>query len=171
LTHTYGPSGVFCWIATTVHTSAVHVMTLIYYLLTWMIILCNCVFVVRLIFLLRKELQNEKDLADKYTNKLKWYPLIQIISYLPATVNRVYGIISDEESFTLMLIQIIFDSLTGLAFSLVYGFNSNVRNALGNFIGALCCKKKQRGSVMSEGESIETTNRRSLTSLDESVLP
>lgn len=157
----------FCWIATEVHSDSIKLMTILYYSITWLIIVLNCFFVVKVLTLLRKELQNEKELMDKYSSKLRLYPMVQIISFIPATVNRIYGMATGESSFGLLLVQCIFDSLTGLMFSIVYGYNASVRNALGDCIRTLCCKKGQRGSVMS---NTQNNRSRSLTFIDDTLV-
>jgi hypothetical protein len=141
-TQTYGPSGVFCWIATQANTPGTKSLTIIYYIFTWSIILLNSFFVIKLILQLRDELKCEKELVDKYTRKLRLYPLVQIVSYIPCTINRIYNLSSGGDNFYLMMSQIILDSLTGLMFSFVYGFNASVKKNLSECCTLLCCKKK-----------------------------
>ncbi len=177
-TKTYGPSGMFCWIATEMmlNSPGVKTLTIVYYSITWMTILLNCIFVIKVILLLREELKNEQELIDKYTSKLRWYPIIQIISYIPATVNRIYGLSTGRENFWLMLFQNTFDSLTGVMFALVYGLNASVKNTVRDSLRGLCGRKvKQRKESTISDDRNENTltdipNRlsKSLTFLDES---
>jgi len=103
----------------------------------------NCYYVLGVILILRRELKSEEELVRKYTNRLKWYPLVQVISFLPATINRVYNLATNEENFALLLIQGIFDSGTGLMFALVFGFNSTVRKSFLDCIDLFCCRKRK----------------------------
>jgi hypothetical protein len=130
---------------------------------------------VKVIFLLKDELKNETDLVNKYTSKLRMYPIVQIVSYIPATVNKIYNLTTGNSNFTLMLIQGIFDSLTGLMFALVYGFNSSVRASLCECFRAIFCRNSDNRSDnrSSNGINISFQNKertRSLTYMDDTIL-
>lgn len=102
---------------------------------------------------MKNELQNEHELIYKYTSKLRLYPIVQIISFIPATINRFHNLGSNDQNFTLTLLQCIFDSLTGLMFAFVYGFTNTVRNSIGECFQNIFCKKKiQQALSMSESE-------------------
>jgi hypothetical protein len=125
---------------------------------------------------LHKELKNEQELIDKYTNKLKWYPIVQIISYIPCTINRIYGLATPNENFWIMLLQGIFDSLTGLMFAMVYGMNASVKNTVHEFLmkifggNRVKPRKESINSEDMEGNLTDIPNRlsKSITFLDES---
>jgi hypothetical protein len=125
---------------------------------------------------LHKELKNEQELIDKYTNKLKWYPIVQIISYIPCTINRIYGLATPNENFWIMLLQGIFDSLTGLMFAMVYGMNASVKNTVHEFLMKILGgnrvkpRKESINSEDMEGNLTDIPNRlsKSITFLDES---
>ena len=72
-----------------------------------------------------------------------------------------------------MMTQVVFDSLTGVMFSVVYGFNSSVKKAVGDCLKTLCCDKtKQDERKRSESlNSVESRNKlsKSLTHLDETL--
>jgi hypothetical protein len=141
------------------------------------LILFNCFFVIRLIIVLKQELKNDEDLIEKYTSKLKWFPIIQIISFIPATINRSYEWISGNNSFFLTLIQLIFDTSTGLMFAVVYGFNPAVKQALSECFCSMFCKKRK--SIITKTNSVVSINmnatreelqpKRSLTFIDEAA--
>lgn len=169
LTDSYGSNGVFCWVANVPNVPRLKNFTIFYYSLTWLIILLNCYFVVKLICMLKIELQGEKELVQKYTSKLRLYPVVQIVSFVPATVNRIYGLANpySPDDFTLTLIQLIFDSLTGLMFSIVYGFNASVKNALAD---CFCCKKNSGSQISESLETQQKSRNKSLTYLDDTIL-
>jgi hypothetical protein len=101
----------------------------------------------------------------RYINKLKLYPIIQIVSIIPATINRVlYYFFDKKDLFWLAVIQIIFDSLTGLIFSIVYGFNPNVRKIIYDLLIRIFLKKKKdnifdKDNSISDSDSIDHPNR------------
>ena len=119
----------------------------------------NCYYVLGVILILRRELKSEEELVRKYTNRLKWYPLVQVISFMPATINRVYNLATNQENFGLLLIQGIFDSLTGLMFALVFGFNSSVKKSFCDCIKLFCCKKRKVAEFDINNNSTETISK------------
>lgn len=88
--------------------------------------------------------------------------MIQIISLVPATINRIISLCGKDDIFWLMVIQIIFDSLTGLIFSIVYGFNPNVRTIVYDFFHGLCTKRPNEDQInnnLDDSVSIDHPNR------------
>ncbi len=167
----YGPAGTFCWIAVGQYSDASNIATIVYYSLSWLIILLNGYFVIKVILTLRRDFKSEEDLVKKYTNKLKLYPLVQVISFIPATVNRVYNLIDNRENFYLLLIQGIFDALTGLMFAFVFGFNYQVRKSLGDCFAGLCCKRKRVNNERDYiNNPLDKARTKSLTYLDDTIL-
>ncbi len=105
--------------------------------------------------LLKLELKNEPETFEKYYNKLRLFPLVQIISLIPCTVNRIYCLVSEEQSFYLMLFQCIFDSLTGLMFSCAYGMNVTVKDTLKECFKKLF-RRKERKKSNSTNETLKS---------------
>ncbi len=61
-----------------------------------------------------------------------------------------------------MLIQVIFDSLTGLAFSLVFGFNPNIRTLIYDFFVGIFKKKNKINDInnnLNDSDSLDHPNR------------
>ena len=114
---------------------------IIFYVIIWVIIILNTIFVTLLIKNIKK-LNIQDDVIDKYISKLKLFPIIQILSVIPATVNRIIAItMNGKIIFELMMLQIICDSLTGLVYSIIYGFNPNVKSIINDFFEDLFKKK------------------------------
>lgn len=148
-TDTYGISGAWCWVDLTRDDSKTFVVILVFYSLVWFLILLNCVFVVKLIIMLNNELRTDKEKLKKYTNKLIWYPVIQIICLLPATVNRIIFLINPTNNTpTLDIIQAAFDSMTGFMFAIVYGFNPSVKESIKEVFAYICCRNKRAETPM-----------------------
>jgi hypothetical protein len=169
MTDNYGPSGVFCWIATQENTPATNTLTIIYYTFTWVVIILNSYFVLKVIWVLQQELGTEQQLIDKYTRKLRSYPIVQIVSYIPATINRIYNLSYCTENFELMMIQIIFDSITGLMYCFVFGFNNSVKKAVGEFCRSFFCKKNVDQSIETE-EKLQSRLSNNSTFIDETII-
>lgn len=175
ITKANGSTGIWCWIEET--TTANKIFIILYYCFLWIIIGLNIFFVVKLIYILRKELKYDDDLIDKYTNKLRMFPIIQIVSVLPATINRIYAMANGKEMFAMSLITTICDSTTGLFFSIVYGFNPSVKKALHDTWRkilrrtATAASNQEQFSIEVNRHSYDTDGKkRSLTSLEENVL-
>ena len=134
-----------------------------------MIILLNIFFVIKIHITFKKEFKNEEEFVRKLINKLKLYPIVQVISFLPATVNRIYNIVSDKENFYLLMVQGIFDAITGLMFAFVFGFNNQVRKSLWDCIKRICCKKGGENSQVNQiNNSFPRTSN--MTYLDDTIL-
>ena len=157
----FGPAEIWCWIRTT-KDDKYNGFQLAYYILTWIIVFLNTVFVILLIWNL-KQLNCNDEMISRYINKLKLYPIIQILSLIPATVNRImYYFFDRGDIFWLGVLQIIFDSLTGLVFSILYGFNPNVRTIICDFVKGICSKKENVNKIdnsLDDSASIDHPNR------------
>ena len=61
--------------------------------------------------------------------RLKYYPLILIVCWIFATINRIYDSVHPNNPIlALILLQTIFQSLQGILNALVYGLTPSVRN-------------------------------------------
>jgi len=66
----------------------------------------------------------------KILNKLKWYPLILVLCFSFATVNRFINFFYTSTIYILLILHIIGSGLYGFANALVYGFNGNIKGIL-----------------------------------------
>lgn len=154
----FGQAGIWCWIKSGKDDKYIYYQ-IAYYILTWIIVLLNTLFVILLIWNLR-QLNCNDEIITRYVNKLKLYPIIQIISLIPATINRIISLSSENKHFfCLMVFQVIFDSLTGLIFSIVYGFNPNVRKLIHDYFTGIFSKKKElkenENNNLNDSDSLE----------------
>lgn len=106
-----------------------------------------------------KKLNIQDEVIDKYISKLKLFPIIQILSVIPATVNRIIAMTMDGKIiFELMILQIICDSLTGLVYSIIYGFNPNVKSIINDFFQDLFKKKVIEIEIVNEENNKDLRN-------------
>ncbi len=70
-----------------------------------------------------------KEHMKKYS-VMKWYPIVQIVCSLPATVNRLYDIITKSNNFWLMLIQAFFDGIEGLMITIIFLLEPEIKHSL-----------------------------------------
>ncbi|OMJ93416.1 hypothetical protein SteCoe_3663 [Stentor coeruleus] len=79
--------------------------------------------------------------AEEHINlrRLRVFPLILIICYLPATIERSLEIFGYDDDFTLILTMCLGDGLLGLINAISYGLTDNVKS----FIYKDLCKKRK----------------------------
>ncbi len=128
-------------------------------------IIINCFFFCKVIYQLRGFVHdnrpNDLEMTVKFTSKLKWYPIVQIVTLLPGTINRVFNILMKKQNFELMLLQAIFDYSSGLLFALVYGLNPTMLKVICRCVNLCCCNQKEYHSlsVITSGLSDDLINK------------
>lgn len=97
--------------------------------------------------LLKKhKLNKSKFLRDylSYTRHCIFFPIVQIFQMIPSTINKVYLLFAEEENVYCIGAQIIFSSLVGLMFSILFCSLPEVRAStskiLENIKYYFCCK-------------------------------
>jgi hypothetical protein len=75
-------------------------------------------------------------------NRLKYYPLILILSWSWGTINRIYQFFGDDVVW-LACLHIFFGGLQGFLNSLAYGGTSSVRYLIREKILGRCFKRKE----------------------------
>lgn len=131
----------------------------------------NCFFFIKVIYKVKRDLNSSSDaeIVNKFTTKLKWYPIVQIICLLPGTINRIYNFSTQHEVFVLTLIQALFDFSSGFFFAIVYGLNPTIRNAICSCFRVCFCRKKKRTSRISEELNISGESNYSLTDKNKTI--
>lgn len=123
---------------------------LIYYSMTWIVVIYN-IYCITMLILNIKKLRIDGISFNKYTIKLIWYPMIQIVSYIPSTVNIAIELITKNEEdipHALVIIEILFDSLNGFLYCIVFGYNKEIIR----YLATTCCHCFKQTSI---NESIE----------------
>jgi len=126
----------------------VKVLLYVFYTFAWILIILNTFFFFKVIAKIRKEVnsRSDRERVDKITSKLKWYPIVQIVCIIPGTINRIYNLVLEDDSFILTLLQAIFDYSSGFLFALVYGLNPTIIKAIKELFSKCfpcCCKDKK----------------------------
>ncbi|OMJ67236.1 hypothetical protein SteCoe_35654 [Stentor coeruleus] len=70
--------------------------------------------------------------------RLRIYPLILVLCYLPATIERTFEMVSYGDSIIMIIMMGVGDGLLGLANAICYGFTDHVKN----YVFEKFCKKK-----------------------------
>jgi len=134
----YGEAGGWCWIQRGgIHTTW---RFFCFYLPMWSTIAYHC-WVYSRIYKRLKSLEAESEFDDNRSRmmiRIKYYPMILIVCYFFASVNRIAQIFG-EPVFSLAVLQIVGTSVRGFVNSLVYGMNPLVRAALADFLASKGC--------------------------------
>jgi cAMP receptor-like G-protein coupled receptor len=154
MTDSYGPAGIWCWIDLSQLDTYSYTWIIIFYLFNWGNIIYSIYALISTSMYFSKrqaEIGNdsEKIREAKYLRKyifiLRIFPLILIITRLSGTMNRLYSMIQDEDSFFLFAFH-------STVFSLVGFFNSLIYSYFYRSVFKECCKKKEIESNFSDPE-------------------
>lgn len=143
--NSYGPAGAWCWLNTKNHeNTTAWIWSLVIYLFIWGNIIVNLISIIKSInyfkirtFEIEEENIDEANFLRNFCIVLRFFPIILIICWLPATINRIYLFASRRENTFLYTIQAFFSNLTGFLNCIVYSYYYKT------FIKLWCCAKKQ----------------------------
>ena len=110
-------------------TNIIHKLILFYYITNWFFIILNTFLIYKVISILSNA-GNKSLTLLLIAHKLKYFPIIHIITILPSTVSRVYNLLDLEPNFTLALLQTIFGSAAGIGYLVVYLLIPQVNQSL-----------------------------------------
>lgn len=97
--------------------------------------------------------------------RLRFYPLILVVVWIMATINRIVEEAKDEEVYALFFLQKIFSSTQGLLNAFAYGFSSGVREAIRDSVSKQCpslVKDVYARELVGGSDVGRTTSRRPL---------
>jgi len=152
-TSSYGNAKGWCWIP----DEGTHIVWIIITLYgpLWVIIAFNIYAYFSVIQKINTQINmisEKEDFKRQLVRKLKFYPIILVICYLPDTVNRIYDFVnSNDPSYALTMIAGASTCLTGILNALLYGFTDVVRQALRR-----TCLKRRYSTSDSESSLFET---------------
>ena len=104
----------------------------------------NMSFSIRLFIFFKKEKARDLEVAEERKGliyKLIRYPIIQIITIVPATINRIYGAITGNNSVVLGDISLFFECFQGIFIIITFWLNGG---SMAYF--TQCCRKKESES-------------------------
>lgn len=113
------------------HRVSVKVFVLVYFCSEWLIILLNVYFICSIFSFIRNCSDLLEEEKSKYTEKLGWYPIVQICTLTPTSLNRFYMIATHRTNFWLMLVHVVIARSRGILFAVCFGYNSSVKRIIG----------------------------------------
>lgn len=131
-THSYGDSGGFCWldIKNKNKRTFISKLALILFSTLWFLLIVNLFFIIKLIVILRKNKIN-----NPIYKHMILYPVVILISAIPATVNRCYAIFNRQESkYVFALFQMISETFCGLVINVLFLSSPWIRESITNII-------------------------------------
>jgi hypothetical protein len=133
-----------------------------YYVLDWSLIILNLYFIFRIIFILRvhKNETNKKLMENLLI--MRWCPILQVICSIPATIHRVYNLVTGIDNFTLGILHAIFDSINGFLICFVFLLTPEIKKSFINCIKKIYLKDYINVSTETVRDSLltdETTHK------------
>ena len=155
-----GNSGVWCWIKN--KDISGQILQWVSFILAYSSGLINLTFSIRLFIYFTKKKIIEPEEAKKrkgIISKLLRYPIIQIISIFPSTINRIYAVITEKNSIVLGDISLFFEWFQGIFIIITFWINEGFLTFF-----TQCCPKKEE----QENKTFERNNV-SLIGLEELI--
>jgi hypothetical protein len=130
ITHSYGQAGVWCWLNTkNLNNYSAWVWSLTIYIFHWCNIIFNIFAVYKTIryfniraFEVKEDDKQQANFLKNFCIMLKFFPIILIICWVPATINRIYLFASKRENAFLYGFHAFFTSLIGFLDAIVYSY-------------------------------------------------
>ena len=117
----------------------------------------NIYFTIKLIQILREDLGENNQLMFKYSARLKWFPIIQIICFLPNTICRILHF-NSKGFFAFEIIRAVTESSSGFIFSIVYAYNPIIKKKIADLF---CCNKRKNKKLELNEKSEDMMNNTS----------
>jgi len=146
-TNSYGDSGGWCWIPD--ETRNIPWVVITFYGPLWVIIAFNIYAYFSVIQKIKAQLNmfsGKEESSRQLVKKLKFYPIILVVCFLVATIDRIYNFIHfGEPNYILTIIAGFFICLTGILNAIVYGLTYAVQQQLRR-----ACLRRRYSSLNSE---------------------
>lgn len=131
-----GPSGKYCWINTINPSLGAKIYELLDHFFIWCLIATNFIIAIKV----KRLSLSEND--SEFVKTLIVYPIISMISWLPATINRIL-LFFDVKIAAFSVIYIILNHLEGIAYIFASSYNSKkFKNTILKLCKKKCYKKK-----------------------------
>lgn len=134
-TKAYGPASGWCWISKNARGGNVlrFVSFFVPFYIAWVLILVLYFWTHRVAANSFQHMrEDEREKSQRQIARLRAYPIIFVILYIPATVNRVYNWMSNDDIFFLYLLQVLTAPAVGFVNSIAYGMDTEIRNFVAN---------------------------------------
>lgn len=127
ITDSYGDSGAWCWIKDGQADLVWRIVT--FYGELWLAwVYCFYVYTSVLLKIRRMNPSPDGSLSHRRVlMRIMYYPLVLVVCWSAASVNRLYEMISGDKSFEFTVLQVLLSGLFGFCNAVVYGMTPAVR--------------------------------------------
>lgn len=161
----FGPAGAWCWIPSNYQGWR----WAQFFAPLWLAIVFNAVVYVIVIHRIKRFYRItaavDEESARAMTNivkRLRFYPLILVVVWIMATINRIVEEAKDEQVYALFFLQKVFSSTQGLLNAFAYGFSSGVKESIRDSISRQCPRlvKDVYADELVGNDNIQTSSSR-----------
>jgi hypothetical protein len=163
-TFAYGRTTVWCWISKEAPGGNAYRIGTFFvpFYVSWIIMLFVCICIVyRLLITIKHMLPDEKERTLQLVRRFYAYPIIFLICYIPATINRINNWVTGNDVFVLFIIHVLASPSLGTLNALLFFSNIEVRHAVANIFIRYECFSYCLGDVLLS-ETHNTTQKSGL---------
>ena len=134
-TKAYGPASVWCWISkqATGGNALRFISFFVPFYISFVLILVLYFWTHRVASQSFQHMRDdERERSQRQIARLRAYPIIFVILYIPATINRIYNWASSDDIFFLYVLQVLTAPSVGFVNSIAYGMDTEIRNFAAN---------------------------------------
>ncbi len=125
-------------------------LVLFYFCFDWVLIIINLYFIYKVVSVIKQNRNDRNAYSLNIYSTMKWYPIVLIVCSIPGTVNRIYGIVTNESNFVMMILQGVFDYLQGLFIMIIFISGPQMMENLRLCFGKLFRSQRERESMNSK---------------------
>lgn len=139
MTKQLGYAKYWCWIDTTTNIYLRKIIYSAIFGFLWLLFFFSFYFIYKVIRFLEKHYtkNDEKEVIYKYIKRIRLFPIIQVSCMIPGTLSRFLQIFGITHIFFDYL-NVIFISMQGLLYSLVFGFNPIIKTQVKELFQRCC---------------------------------
>jgi len=145
----YGPAGVWCWIMRPQQYQGYRWG--VFYVPLYIMILAVVVFYALISNAVRSRFDESNSSSaqaagvQKLLVRLRIYPIVFVLCYIFPTINRIYDVAAESDSYFLYMTAAITASIQGFVNAIVYGFDVDMRRLWKNLLyrNGICMKWTQ----------------------------
>jgi len=133
ITKQYGRAGLYCWIKNDEIVKDNAMRFVQFYIPLWIAIGFNIYAYIKVVRFIKKYISTTLEI--RFIHRLKYYPIVLVICWTFATVNRIYNIFG-KEILALTFLHVTLGGLQGLLNAFIYGTNDQVKQV---WKERICC--------------------------------
>jgi hypothetical protein len=135
-----GEAGRWCWINVDKSSAA---FIVVYFSIIWFMIF-TAIIIAFVIKCRRKDIKStDQESADRFINKLLFYPIVAFIGWLPGTIFRLDSKLFSDSVKYLQIIQVVVIQLQGTLYGSIVLYDVGIKDILTGFCCLFdCCSRK-----------------------------